>query len=79
MDEVTTRLSNCFHVVFPELPNTNILAASQDSIAAWDSVAAITLVSVIEEEFGIEMDLDALAEFDSFVSIRGYVNKKLSA
>jgi len=25
------------------------------------------------------MDLDALAEFDSFVSIRGYVNKKLSA
>jgi acyl carrier protein len=79
MDEVTTRLSNCFQVVFPELPNTNILAASQDSIAAWDSVAAITLVSVIEEEFGIEMDLDALAEFDSFVSIRGYVNKKLSA
>jgi len=79
MDEVTTRLSNCFQVVFPGLPNSNILAASQDSIAAWDSVAAITLVSVIEEEFGIELDLDALAEFNSFVSIRGYVNKKLSA
>ncbi len=79
MDKVTTRLSNCFQIVFPELPNTNILDASQDSIAAWDSVAAITLVSVIEEEFGIEMELEALAEFDSFVSICGYINKKLNA
>jgi len=79
MDEVVTRLENCFRVVFPQLPAAEILAASQHSVAAWDSLAAITLVSVIEEEFGIEMDLDAIAEFDSFPRIRNYVHGKMNA
>jgi acyl carrier protein len=43
------------------------------SVAAWDSVAAITLVSVIEEEFGILMDLDRLADLDSFEQVLDFV------
>jgi acyl carrier protein len=55
------------------LSPAEIEAATQVSVAAWDSVAAITLVSVIEEEFGILMDLDRLADLDSFEQVLDFV------
>jgi acyl carrier protein len=77
MDETKQRLTNCFRVVFPELTETEILAASQESVAAWDSVAAITLVNVIEDEFGVELDLDNLSELDSFAKVNKYLQEQL--
>ena len=75
MDETKQRLTNCFRVVFPELTETEILAASQETVAAWDSVAAITLVNVIEDEFGVELDLDNLSELDSFAKVNKYLQE----
>jgi acyl carrier protein len=40
-------------------------------------VAAITLVNVIEEEFGIEMDFDQLADLDSFRRVRDYLGREV--
>jgi acyl carrier protein len=48
-------------------------------VPAWDSVATVTLANVVEEEFGIEMDLERLAEFDSFDHLRAYVQNHPSA
>lgn len=79
MDETAKRLSSCFQVVFPDLPEQEIPRASQQTVAAWDSVAAITLVNVIEEEFGLEMDLDDMADLDSFQKVRDYLEKRLQA
>ena len=36
-------------------------------IAAWDSVGHMALMSALEETFGIEMDIDDIIEFSSFV------------
>ena len=47
--------------------------ATQSTVEGWDSIAAITLVNVIEEEFGIQMDMDALADLDSFERIHEYL------
>ena len=47
--------------------------ATQSTVEAWDSIAAITLVGVIEDEFGIQMEMDALADLDSFPRIHQYV------
>jgi acyl carrier protein len=77
MDHIALRLTNCFQTVFPHLPEGEIAAASQTNVAARDSVAAITLVNVIEEEFGIEMDLDQLADLDSFSRIEEYLNREM--
>lgn len=74
MDNVRERLVDCFHTVFPSLTEAEIVSASQGSIAKWDSVATITLVNVIEDEFGIELDLDQLGELDSFDSISRHVS-----
>jgi acyl carrier protein len=74
MDPIAARLSNCFQTVFPSLPEAQIPQATQSSVAAWDSTAAIMLVNVIEDEFGIEMDFDRLADLDSFERIREYLS-----
>ncbi len=77
MDEITTRLITCFQNVFPNMPEDEIPAASQATVAAWDSVAAITLVNVIEEEFGIQVDFDLLPELDTFARIRDYLSREM--
>ena len=77
MDPITLRLTTCFQTVFPDLPAAEIPAANQASVAAWDSVAAITLVNVIEEEFEIQMDFDQLADLDSFSHIHDYLSREM--
>lgn len=69
LNDVEKRLRVCFRTVFPDLPEENISSASQTNVAAWDSEATVTLVSIIDEEFGVELDLDRLSELDSFKSI----------
>ncbi len=78
MDEITTRLIACFKTVFPALTNGQIQSATPASVAAWDSVSTLTLINVIEDEFGIQVDLDLLAEFNSFERFREYVSKEAS-
>ena len=65
MDETKERLARCFRVVFPALTGPPE-AATQETVPEWDSVASITLMNVIEEEFGIQMDFEAVADLTSF-------------
>jgi acyl carrier protein len=75
MDELSmsARLVSCFRVVFPSLPAEAIPSASQDSVEAWDSVAAITLISVIEDEFQVTVDLERWLELTSFAAFLAYL------
>ena len=77
MDEVTMRdrLAVCFHVVFPQLPTDEITRADQSTLDAWDSVAGITLVSVVEDEFRVTMDLERLPELTSFSAVLDYLRE----
>jgi len=65
-DDTRSRLIECFAVVFPELSEEEIPRASVTSVANWDSVASVTLMSVIEEEFGVELDAEGLEQLVSF-------------
>ncbi len=76
MDNVQPRLIQCFKTVFEDLPESNVPSASQQTVAAWDSIAAITLMNVIEEEFQIPVDFDRMAELDSFESIQQYLEQQ---
>jgi acyl carrier protein len=77
MEGTQPRLVHCFQTVFPELDEAAVLAANPANTAAWDSVAAITLFNVIEEEFQIQIDLDLLTELNSFPLLLGYVTQQL--
>jgi acyl carrier protein len=77
MDEIRSRVVKCFQLVFPDVPESEIPALSQASVAAWDSVAAITLINVVEDEFQIQMDLDKMADLDSFELVCDYVRSEI--
>jgi acyl carrier protein len=73
MNENRERLMRCFQAVFPNLSDEEISHASPASIAEWDSVATITLVGVIEEEFGNSVDPEEIENFVSFDLILDYL------
>ena len=75
MNQTKHRLGMCFQTVFPELTESEVFDASHASVAAWDSIASITLVSVIEEEFKIEVEFEVLAELTSFDRMLEYLNQ----
>ena len=69
MDSIRQRLENCFTAVFPALEKAHIDRADMASVEGWDSVATVTLMAVIQEEFGMEFSADELGLLISFDSI----------
>ncbi len=69
------RLIRCFSAVFPALSKEEIPSASRDSVSAWDSLAAITLITVLQEEFGLEIDLAQLDRLTSFSAVLEYLRR----
>jgi len=63
------RLNRCFAGVFPDLSERDIPRASVKSVGAWDSIATLTLVSVVEEEFGVRFTPEQIDKFTSYESI----------
>ena len=47
----------------------DIPAATQESTAAWDSIAHVTLLSLIGEELGADIDFEEFSEATSFPAI----------
>jgi acyl carrier protein len=73
MDETRSRLTTCFKAVFPNLRDENIPGAAMSTVEGWDSLASVTLVTVIEEEFGVEVRPEELASFVSFRHVMDYL------
>ena len=77
MDRIT-RLINCFRTVFPDLPESAIPEANQAAVLAWDSVATITLINVIDDEFHVMLDFERLEEFNSFAAINAFLARSVT-
>lgn len=75
MADEQVRLVNCFATVFPELTRQEIPSASMGSLASWDSIAGITLLAVIEEEFGVSVSPDEVAGLVSFELVLDYLQR----
>jgi acyl carrier protein len=74
--ELDDRLVRCFSSVFPTLTGEEIRAANVTSLVDFDSLAGVTLVAVIDEEFGVEIDLEGLLELGTFQTILQYLRKQ---
>ena len=79
MHDAERSLLNCFSAVFPELSEAEIRRASVTSVAAWYSLATITLVSVIEEEFALQIEPSDLENMVSFELILEHLKTKTAA
>ena len=76
MNDTRARLVKCFAAIFPDLSEGQIESASSTNMNEWDSVATVTLITLIEEEFGIEVDADDLEQLVSFDSVLSYLEQK---
>lgn len=71
------RLIRCFASVFPALTQEEIEETSSNSVGMWDSLSSVTLAAVIQEEFNVEIEPDALPNLNSFQAFRDYLNSHL--
>jgi acyl carrier protein len=73
MFERESRLVRCFSAVFPWLTPEEIRNVNAESSEIWDSLTAVTLVTVIEEEFGLEIPQEFVPQLDSFGDFLTYI------
>ena len=76
MHDVSQRLAKCFCAVFPELSPEDLGKINHYPAVDWDSLSAVTLLAVVQEEFGIDLEhLDM--ESASFAEILKRVNEAI--
>ncbi|HTV14861.1 MAG TPA: hypothetical protein VME68_09110 [Acidobacteriaceae bacterium] len=78
MNKIQARLTNCFLAVFPELTIDQVVSASSTNVRNWDSVAGVTLLAVVEEEFGILLDNSSVSGLNSFQDFLNYLTRTTS-
>lgn len=71
------RLVRCFSAVFPRLPAAEIPASRIENVEEWDSLAAVRLLAVVEEEFGVHPNLRDLQDFLSFEAFDHYLQNHI--
>lgn len=73
MRDLDERLERCFSSIFPDLAPAEIRTARIESVRGWNSLAAVTLLAVVQEEFGLEIGLTDISELVSYESIQNYI------
>lgn len=78
MPDISSRTAACFLGVFPGLAEADVARASQASLSQWDSVAHVTLLSSIAEEFQIELDEESFESLSSYLLIVDFVESRIA-
>jgi acyl carrier protein len=76
MSEQENRLVRCFASVFPTLSEGEIRASDVVPLVDLDSLAGVTLVTLIDQEFGLDVELSDLLELGSFEAIGQFLRKR---
>jgi acyl carrier protein len=74
--DLDDRLVRCISSAFPGLTDRAIRTADVEQLADVDSLAAVTLVALIDQEFGVDLDLEGLLKFGNFVGLCQYLREQ---
>jgi acyl carrier protein len=75
MDELDERLTQCFRDIFPDWSGEQIQSAKRSEQSEWDSLASLSLLAVLEEDFGCQLDDADIEHLDSFEGVRAVVQR----
>ena len=78
MSELGDRLIRCFDSIFDGLSPDQIRSASVKTLPAWDSLASVTLMAILEQEFNVQIDPFDLPHLTFFPSVHLYIKNKLN-
>jgi acyl carrier protein len=76
VSEHEDRLVRCFASVFPNLSEREIRSPNVVPLFDVDSLAGVTLVTLIDQEFGVNVELSDLLELESFEAISQYLRER---
>jgi acyl carrier protein len=76
MFDIETRVHQCFALVFPDLSEAQIKEAVLDKTPEWDSLSTVTLLTVLEEQFAIQIPFTDVAKMISFRSTVDYLRDR---
>jgi acyl carrier protein len=68
------RLIECFRQVFPTC-TIPIPSITTDNNSAWSSLTSIQLITAVEKEFDIEIDLESIEKLNSFSAFLEEITK----
>ncbi|HZW29647.1 MAG TPA: acyl carrier protein [Isosphaeraceae bacterium] len=69
-----SRLVQCFAAAFPNLEAEAIPRAAAATLPEWDSLASMTLLGLIEEEFQLRVPAADIPRLTSFSVILNYID-----
>ncbi len=67
------RLMRCFASAFPSATRDEIRTTKFDALDGWDSLRGVALLAVLDEEFGVQIDLPELLELGTFEAVKRYL------
>lgn len=73
------KLARCFSAAFPGITNGEIANIDVAQLVGADSLAGVTLLALIDEEFGVDLDMAVLLELGSLASIAQYLDGRNTA
>ena len=76
MPDHDDRLVRCFASVFPNLSEQEIRSSNVEPLFDIDSLAGVTFVTLIDQEFGVNVELSDLLELKSFDAISQYLQER---
>lgn len=76
-DRIQRRLTRVFKIMFPNKPTDDIPNATMDNTEGWDSLGTLSLFTLIEEEFNIQLGLDLIPTTKSYQSLITLITEKI--
>jgi len=77
-DKQISLLSEIFHLVLEIPEDYDLTRVNRLNMAKWDSLANVTLITAIENEFQLSLDTHDYERMTSFKSARLLIEEKLS-
>ena len=76
--DIDSRLRALISQIFPSVSIDLYDSLSADTCAEWSSISHFSLMSAVELEFSLEIDIIDQLELTSFASIKSYLSKNAS-
>lgn len=75
MDKIGEQLTRCFSQAFPQMEPSRYFTASAENTSEWDSMAQVTLLTLIGEEFNIDINFEEFEGATSFESLASRIRE----
>ena len=76
MNDIRGSLRECFQAAFPAVPLSSLETLRAERDPVWDSLATLTLVTMVEEQFGVSIPTDKIPQLLSFDAMADYLETR---